>query len=125
MNPGSAAAAAYKSARYESAPPLKLVQLMYEGALRFLEQAETALAAADGARFQERCLRAQAVVSELRLALDPQQAPELSESLSALYLFAEGEIRAAMAAESAAPLAPAREVLDTLLDGWRKLEVAP
>lgn len=47
------AAAAYKAARFENAPPLKLVQLMYEGALRFLDQAEAALAVPEVARFQE------------------------------------------------------------------------
>ncbi len=124
MNQGSAAAA-YKSARYESAPPLKLVQLMYEGALRFLEQAEAALAVPELARFQERCLRAQAVVSELRLALDREQAPELAEKLEALYLFAEAEITSALVSESSAPLAHTREVLATLLDGWKRLEVTP
>jgi flagellar protein FliS len=124
VNQGSAAAA-YKAARYESAPPLRLVQLMYEGALRFLEQAEAAGAASELARFQERCLRARAVVSELRLSLDREQAPELAERLDALYLFAEAQICAALASESSAPLAHARDVLATLLDGWKRLEVAP
>ena len=124
MKQGSAAAV-YKSARYESAPPLKLVQLMYEGALRFLDQGEAALGASDVARFQERSLRAQAVVSELRLALDREQAPELADRLDALYRFAEGEILRSLADQSPAPLAPAREVLATLLDGWKRLEVAP
>ena len=119
----AAAAAAYKAGRIENAPPLKLVQLMYEGALRFLEQAESALAAAEGARFQERCLRAQAVIGELRLALDPEHSPELAGNLSALYLFAEGEISRALASESSAPLEPVRTVLGTLLEGWRGLEV--
>ncbi|NOT28969.1 MAG: flagellar export chaperone FliS [Planctomycetes bacterium] len=119
------AAAAYKSARFESAPPLKLVQLMYEGALRFLEQAEAAMAASEVGRFQERCLRAQSVIAELRVSLDPEQAPELAEQLHGLYLFAEAEICAALAAESSAGLAHVRGVLTTLLDGWKCLEVAP
>jgi flagellar protein FliS len=117
------AAATYQNARCENAPPLKLVQMLYEGALRFLEQAEVALAAGQAPRFQERCLRAQAIVCELRLALDPVHAPELGQRLNELYLFAEDRIRAALAAESGAPLAPARDVLATLLDGWKKLEV--
>ena len=119
-----AAAAAYKAGRFENAPPLKLVQLMYEGALRFLEQAESAETTREGARFQERCLRAQAVIAELRLALDHAQAPALAENLNSLYLFAEGEIRTAMIDTSSAPLAPVREVLGKLLDGWKNLEVA-
>lgn len=122
-SPGSAAAT-YKNAHFENAPPLKLVQMLYEGALRFLDQAESALALADGVRFQERCLRTSAILAELRLALDPVQAPELAANLEALYRFAEGEVRSAMIAESAGPLAHARDVLRTLLDGWKSLEVA-
>jgi len=117
-------AAAYKADRFENAPPLKLVQMMYEGALRFLDQAESAHGAGDAARFQERCLRAQAIVAELRLALDPAAAPELAANLDSLYLFAEGEIRAAILGEVPTPLRPARDVLATLLDGWKRLEVA-
>lgn len=125
MERGAAAAAAYRAARFEHAPPLRLVQLMYEGALRFLDQAEAAREAGELARFQERCLRAQSVVAELRLALDPAQAPELARNLEQLYLFAEDGIRRAMLDESKAPLGPVREVLATLLDGWKRLEVSP
>jgi len=120
----STAAAAYKAGRFENAPPLKLVQLLYEGGLRFLEQAESAHSSGESARFQERCLRARSVVAELRCSLDPAQAPELAANLEAIYLFAEGEIGSAMQSESPAPLAPVREVLTTLLDGWKRLEIA-
>jgi flagellar protein FliS len=123
MNQGSAAAA-YRDAHFESAPPLKLVQMMYEGALRFLDQASTALEEAAPSRFQERCLRAQAILTELRLALDHGQAPELAERLDSLYLFAEGEINKAIVEESEAGLGAVRDVLVTLLDGWKRLEVA-
>jgi len=124
MNTPGSAAAAYKAAKIENAPPLKLVQLMYEGALRFLAQAEHAHAAGDGARFQERCLRTVAIVAELSAALDPSQAPELATNLASLYGFAEERIREAMRAETPAPLAPAKDVLTTLLDGWKGLEIA-
>jgi flagellar protein FliS len=120
--PGSAAAA-YRAIHIENAPPLKLVQMLYEGALRFLAQAEAAHASAEGARFQERCLRVLAILTELRAALDPAQAPELAANLESLYLFAEAGVREAMSQDSPAALASARDVLATLLDGWKRLEV--
>ena len=124
MNHGTSAAEAYKASRYENAPPLKLVQLMYEGALRFIEQAESHHAAGEAVGFNERCLRAHAVVCELRLALDREQAPELADNLGHLYLFAESELCKAAANFSSAPLPAVRTLLTTLLDGWKKLEVA-
>ena len=90
---------------------------MYEGALRFLDQASNGLREGSEARFQERCLRAQAVLSELRLALDHEQAPELAQQLEALYHFAEGQIRKAIQDGDDEALADARDVLETLLDG--------
>lgn len=125
MNPGLSAAEAYKAARFENAPPLKLVQLMYEGALRFIDQAQNHHDAGETSRFTERCLRAHAIVAELRLALDRNQAPELAENLAQLYSFAETELCRAASSESSEPLPAARRVLATLLDGWKKLEVAP
>jgi flagellar protein FliS len=123
MNPGLTAAEAYKAARFENAPPLKLVQMMYEGALRFIDQAEAHFSAGELVRFTERCMRAHAVVTELRLALDREQAPELADNLGQLYLFAETELSFAAAQATSAPLSGARRVLSTLLDGWKKLEV--
>ena len=123
MNPGLSAAEAYKASRFENAPPLKLVQLMYEGALRFIDQAEGHHALGESARFSERCMRAHAIVAELRLALDSSQAPELADSLNQLYLYAETELCRAAVGETLAPLAAARAVLATLLEGWKKLEV--
>lgn len=123
MNPGLTAAEAYKASRFENAPPLKLVQMLYEGALRFLDQAEAHYAAGELTRFGERCMRAHAVVTELRLALDRNQAPELADNLTQLYLFAEGELMRAVRSDSAETLPPVRDVLNTLLDGWKKLEV--
>lgn len=125
MSNPSSAAAAYKANHFESAPPLKLVRMLYEGALRFLEQAEAASASGDGARFQERCLRVLSIVAELRLALDHGQAPELATNLEELYLFAEEQLRAAMRSESSATLPSVRDVLTPLLDGWKGVEVRP
>lgn len=123
MNTGPSAAAAYKTSHVENAPPLKLLRMMYEGALRFIDQAALALGSGEGTRFQERCMRAQAVVSELRMALDPSQAPGLAGHLDQLYLFCEGRLRSAVLDPAAEPLEQAREVLSTLLDGWKSIEV--
>ena len=124
MNPGLTAAEAYRASRFDNAPPLKLVQMMYEGALRFVAQAEDHHASGDLTNFRERCLRTHAIVSELRLALDRSQSPELADNLNQLYLFAEAELCRAAGADTAAPLPGVRRVLATLLEGWKKLEVA-
>ena len=116
------AAAAYREATFESAPPIKLVHMLYEGALRFLEQAQGIDPKRDPAAFGDRLNRASAIVCELRVSLEPQHAPELAERLSSLYMFVEDCIGEAGMEQSHAPLLPARDVLCTLLEGWRGLD---
>ena len=116
-------ASTYAQTAIESAPPLKIIHLMYEGALRLLEQAAAIDPAAEPSAFAQRLNRAQDIVSELRISLDPKPAPELAENLTALYLFVEEQIHQAINDSDAAPLQPARNVLATLLSGWKELEV--
>jgi flagellar protein FliS len=115
------AASAYREATFEHAPPHKIVHLLYEGALKFLDQAAALDPVADESRFCDRLSRAEAIVAELRLSLERDHAPELVDSLQALYHFAEGRIRSAMLERSREPIAAAEDVLRTLLDGWKKV----
>lgn len=117
------AASAYKLAQFENAPPLKIVQMMYEGALRFLAQAEGIDPHADPAAFGARLRRAHAVVAELRLCLDHERARELSTDLNALYLFVERKIHDALLDRTVEPLADARAILEILLSAWRSVDV--
>ena len=122
MNQRSAASA-YKEAIFENAPPLKIVHMLYEGALRFLRQAEEVEPAREPAAFAENLNRASRIVGELRLSLDADAAPELCSDLNALYLFVERQIQGALLEQSTEPLADARKILETLLEGWRSIEL--
>ncbi len=117
------AASAYTQSSVESAPPLKVVHMLYEGAIRFLEQAEVTDPQAQPAEFTDRLNRADAIVSELRLCLEQEHAPDLCEQLNALYLFVESTIRDAFLERTAEKLPAAREVLTTLLSAWKEVEV--
>ena len=117
------AALAYKDASIESAPPIQIVRLLYQGALRFLDNAAETDPTAERARFDDALLRADAVVAELRLALAHEHAPELTEQLSRLYLFIEERIRAALRERSTRPIGEARAILARLNDAWSQLDV--
>ena len=94
MNSKSAANA-YREAALENAPPLKVVHMLYQGALRFIDQAAQIDPEKEFEAFQEKINRADAIVSELRLSLDHEPAPELTDQLNALYLFVEDRLRTA------------------------------
>ena len=124
MNAHSAASA-YKREAIENAPPVKVVQMLYAGALRHLDRALASDPGQAGSPFVESLSRADEIVIELRLALDAEAAPELAGSLQQLYLFVEDRIGAALAARDHEPVRGAREVLHTLQQGWAAIELEP
>jgi flagellar protein FliS len=121
MNAHSAAET-YRRQSIENAPPVKVVQLLYAGALRFLDQA-LASEPADPA-FAAGIGRADEIVVELRLALDDSAAPELAGSLRQLYLYVEERLAEASVQRQHPPARVARDILARLQQGWLGLELA-
>ncbi len=114
---------AYKNESIENAPPLKLVRLLYQAALRHIDTAARSDPADPSSPFIDALSCADLVVSELRLALDRGPAPEISGSLEQLYLFVEDTLQQAMRERSASGLVGARNVLATLLEAWSQVEL--
>jgi flagellar protein FliS len=106
----------------ENAPPVKLVRMLAEGAVRFLDRAIAHPAAKDRKAFVQACQRADAIVIELRLALVPVEGSDVAPRLDSLYLFCEERIGKALLESSTEPLCEARHVLAVLLDAWQKIE---
>jgi flagellar protein FliS len=108
----------------ESAPPLKIVWLMYEGALRFLRKAEETVSGSPRV-YRDALQRADAIVAELRCTLDHEAGGEIAAQLEQLYLFVEQQISEALLQTDTQPIADARAVLERLLDGWKRIELVP
>ena len=117
------AASAYREASFENAPPVKLVRMMYEGAIKHLERARRFDPVSDCAAFNEALGRADGIVSELRLSLETDVAPELCTQLEGLYLFIEERIALSFSERNADSLEACTDVLRTLLDAWRQIDV--
>ena len=93
------AAAAYKQDTFENAPPLKIVRMLYAGAIRFLDQAVSCDADDPESEFAYWVGRADAIVCELRIALvaPTEGDPTIQQNLEDLYLFVEKKLCEAMA----------------------------
>ena len=111
------------NASIENAPPIKLVRMLYAGAIRFLEQAIELDPSDPRSEFIALCNRADEIVSELRLALDPEPNPDVAADLERLYLFVEQRLAQAMLHREHDPVIEARKVLETLLEAWNAVEV--
>lgn len=85
MNPN--ALARYRSVQVNTSSPGVLLMMLYDGLMRFLGEAATAMRGGDRARAGERISKSHAILDELNATLKPEAAPELCERLRALYLF--------------------------------------
>ncbi len=110
---------AYQRGQVGSANPVRIVQLLCEGAVRFSRQARES--------FEEPALRghalgrAHAIVAELLSALDHERGAAIAGNLATLYNFVlEGLIRANVDADRDS-LEGVIPVMETLASAWREL----
>jgi flagellar protein FliS len=74
----------YRQTSVKTASPEQLVVMLYDGALRFLEQARVSIA--DGKDPSEAIGRTQDIIAELMASLD-RSAGQVAENLNMLYQF--------------------------------------
>lgn len=86
MNPYAAQSQAYKETAVLTASPEQLVVMLYDGASRFLRQAQAALQEQAWSLAGEKIGRGEAIVDELLATLN-MAAGELSDRLQAIYVF--------------------------------------
>ena len=113
----------YRNEAIENAPPIKIVRMLYQGALRFLDNAARENPRDPSSKFVYWLGRADAVVTELRLAIDHGVASELTPDLERLYLFCEDEIGRAGLERATDRIPGVRRVLEILLDAWKQVDL--
>jgi flagellar protein FliS len=111
---------AYRESAVLTAPPERLVVMLYDGARRFLFQAATAMREGDVPTAHERLRRAEKIVEHLLATLDMAQG-EIAGKLEAIYVFclqllAEGRMR-----QDPARLDKVGELLGELHESWAEL----
>ena len=119
------ASQAYLAATIENAPPIQIIRLLYQGALRYLGQASQLEEIRINPEFTALLHNVDDIVVELRLALDygADGNDEVPRNLERLYLFCEDELSRALIERSMEPLGNIKRVLELLLDAWRNVEV--
>jgi len=112
--------AAYQQGQVASADPLRIVVLLYEGAIRFVAQAKDRWS--DPAARGTALGRAHRIVSELLTALDYEQGGEIARNLDGLYHYVLDEITRANVEANPKGLDSVLHVLRELLSGWATIE---
>jgi flagellar protein FliS len=114
----------YLETEVYSADPVKLVCMLYRGAIEATAAARRHLAARDVRQRSQEIMRADAILRELAHSLDTQY--QISHSLGDLYSYMQTRLLEANSKQIDAPLAEVEQLLSTLLDGWKSIAaVAP
>jgi flagellar secretion chaperone FliS len=120
MSAYASAPAAYKESSVLTAPPERLVVMLYDGATRFLAQSAAAMRRGDIAASHERMQRGEAIVSELNATLD-MSAGEIAERLRAIYVFCRRHLSEARLERSPEKVETVIRLLGELREAWAQI----
>lgn len=114
-----AAGNVYRAQAVETASPVQLVMMLYDGALGAIAIAERALGSHKDVDIAHRELtRAQDILTELLLALDHEQGGDIAAGLGAVYDYCLYRLTSANLAKDPAPLAEVSRWLSSLREAW-------
>jgi flagellar secretion chaperone FliS len=115
---------AYRESAILTAPPERLVVMLYDGARRFLRQAAAAMREHDVPTAHDRLRRAEAILDHLLATLDMSQG-EVAERLEAIYVFCRRLLAEGRMKQDPAVPEKVSELLGELRDAWAQITQAP
>jgi flagellar protein FliS len=117
LTPYAQAQQAYRDSAILTAPPERLLVMLYDGANRFLIQAATALRSGDLSAMNDRLRRAEAIITELRQTLDMSQG-EVASNLESIYSFCQRLLLESRLKRDPEPIEQVAKLLRELRDAW-------
>lgn len=120
MNPYAAQSQAYKESAVLTASPEQLVVMLYDGAARFLRQAEAALREEAWSTARERIGRGEAIIDELLCTLN-MDAGEVAERLQAIYVFSKASLIEARLQRDPTKVEHVVRLLGELREAWAEV----
>jgi flagellar protein FliS len=109
--------AAYRRVEVETASPERLVVMLFNGAIRRVDDARHAIAAGDRSETHSHLIVAQEIITELRGALD-LTAGDVAHNLNRVYEYLHHLLVQANLKKEPAPLDECLEHLHGLRDAW-------
>jgi flagellar protein FliS len=110
----------YLKTQIQTASREQLVLLLYDGAIRFSDQAKDRLAARDYDGAHGLLIRAQNIVLELLYALDRKTGGEVAEKLAGLYTYCYSRLVEANVHHLTSKVDESNTVLRELREAWAK-----
>lgn len=124
MNAYAHVVRSYQHSDIDTASPVRLVVLLYDGAIRFFRL--SARAHSEGKKDEARAylLRAEKIVLELLSILDLEKGGEIAQNLSELYRFIIGQCNSLNDENYGEVIAVNCRLLSGLREAWVQLERA-
>ena len=119
MNP-YASPQAYRSSAVLTATPEQLVVMLYDGAVRFLRQAEVAMREGAWLHSFEKLGRGEDIIDELLATLNLDTG-EIAERLQAIYVFCKKTLIEARIQRDSEKIGQVVALLSNLREAWAKL----
>jgi flagellar protein FliS len=113
--------AAYKQQSILTATPGQLVVMLYDGCLRFLNQAASAMREGKMGEANARMERAEAILDELLVTLDVEQGGVIASRLQGIYVFCSRHLIEARGARDPEMVDKVAELLSELRDAWAQV----
>src|SRR5947209_5260624 len=113
---------AYRDSAVLTAPPERLVVMLYDGARRFLHQAAAAMREDQIEISHHKIRRAEDIIAHLRETLDHDQGGQIALRLSAIYSFCLRHLMQARFDRDATKIDQVSEMLAQLRDSWAAIE---
>jgi len=122
MNP-YASPNAYRENNIMTASPEQLVVMLYDGAGRFLRQAEGSMIEGSWLKASEKLSRAEAIIDELLATLD-MDAGEVADRLQSIYVFCKTRLIEARIERDAVRVDQVARLLSELREAWSQVRSA-
>jgi len=113
---------AYLESRIESADPIELVRLLYQGAMVSVREARTHLSDGNIAARSRAIAKAHSILTELVASLDHSRGGELSLRLGELYDYMQRRLLEANFRQIDEPLAEVLGLLATMGEAWEGIQ---
>jgi flagellar protein FliS len=116
--------AAYQQQAILTAPPGRLVVMLYDGCLRFLHQSAHALREGDRTLSLSRMRRAEAIIDELTVTLDHERGGQIASRLHGIYVFCRRHLLEAWRESDPEKIDQVIGLLGELREAWTETEGA-
>ena len=120
MNTYTTAKQAYATSSVLTATPEQLVVMLYDGAIRFLNQGAAAMRAGNREVELNRLRRAEDIIDELNVSLDMSQG-EIAQQLRSIYLFCKRHLLQARIERDADGVDTVVRFLSDLRESWQQI----